>query len=309
MTSTATDLQLRGSITFRHLTETELVAWNSETTKTFDGFQFEVDLVENVLRFECWSTDCLYSSRSGKPAFSHTDVSEHVLESLMDEISCDIELLEQDFDIIVWYAGLTRECVDKMRMLTEESIDKGCDTDEQLWPALLDKYAMYDSMTKRLIIHLMRFKIGTLDRQPTYFLFLFYRSLRGVSKIYSVSKSSLQRWINSEPRIPKSRTSKTISSQIKTCIQNALVTNPCMTLNQICGLVSKECNIYRSTSIDKPIKYANRAHLSLRFYQFILIIVAVVLSTTPTQPVFVTPGVGTRMLEAARRFGGVGLYC
>ena len=90
----------------------------------------------------------------------------------------------------------------------------------------------------------------------------FYRSLRGVSKIYSVSKSSLQRWINSEPRIPKSRTSKTISSQIKTCIQNALVTNPCMTLNQICGLVSKECNIYRSTSTAhswiKQMKYSRK---------------------------------------------------
>ena len=151
-----TAAELRGSITFRHLSKSELVAWDNESQKKYDGFTFEVDLVENVLRFECWNEDWLYSPRSGQPTFSQTDVSEHVLESLMDEIGGDPDLYEsiedQEFEISVWYEGLTGEYVDEMRKVTDESIDDECKTEDDLWPALLDKYGSYDSTTKRFVL-------------------------------------------------------------------------------------------------------------------------------------------------------------
>lgn len=149
-------MHLRGSITFRNLSKSELVAWASETQKTYDGFEFKVDLANNIIIFECWSEDWLYSSRSGRPTFSQSDVSERVLESLMDEIGGDPDLWEsiedKAFEISVWYAGLTGECVDNMRRVADASIDEDCETEDKLWPALFNKYGVYDSTTKRYVL-------------------------------------------------------------------------------------------------------------------------------------------------------------
>ena len=74
----------------------------------------------------------------------------------------------------------------------------------------------------------------------------FLRSIRLVAKKYGVSKSSLQRWIRNEPRIKRHRASKQILTEIQNCITNALASNPCMSLQQLAGLVSKQCKINRT---------------------------------------------------------------
>jgi len=67
--------------------------------------------------------------------------------------------------------------------------------------------------------------------------------------MYSVSKSSLQRWIN-QSNTPKRKTrkQKDLIGSIKNCIESALFSNPCMTLQQICTAVSKDCGVHRSSA-------------------------------------------------------------
>lgn len=72
----------------------------------------------------------------------------------------------------------------------------------------------------------------------------FYRSLRGVAKLYSVSKSSLQRWVHANPnrtRSPRSR--RTIKSDIEACIHKSLAQNPHLTKKDLCNIVAKECSV------------------------------------------------------------------
>ena len=75
----------------------------------------------------------------------------------------------------------------------------------------------------------------------------FYGSLRGVAKIYSVSKSSLQRWIKQEPASKQRRKPKQIRKDIKQCIESTLSATPFLTLSQLCGIVSKQCGLRRSS--------------------------------------------------------------
>ena len=78
----------------------------------------------------------------------------------------------------------------------------------------------------------------------------FYKSLRGVAKIYSVSKSSLQRWINQSttPKRKPRKQKKPLLERIKSCIESALSLNPSMTLQQICTAVSKDCGVHTSSA-------------------------------------------------------------
>jgi hypothetical protein len=153
---TSADLQLCGSITFRNLSKSEIAAWKKTTQKTYEGFKIEVDLVEKWLKFECWDDELLYSPMSGQPTFSRDDVTEHVLAALMDEIGDDGDLYksirDQEFEINVWYEGLTGDYVDEMSTLIDEIIDEDCETEEELWPALFDKYGVYDYTTKRFVL-------------------------------------------------------------------------------------------------------------------------------------------------------------
>lgn len=77
----------------------------------------------------------------------------------------------------------------------------------------------------------------------------FYRSLRGVSKLYSVSKSSLQRWINANPnKKRKHRTRWVVKSEIEACIDRSFVNNPHLTKKELCNIVAKECNVKKSVN-------------------------------------------------------------
>lgn len=71
----------------------------------------------------------------------------------------------------------------------------------------------------------------------------FLRSIRKVSKIYGVSRSSLQRWLrSSNPTIRKPRRKKNIRQEVADCIINVLRTNPCAGMQQLCDAIKSSCN-------------------------------------------------------------------
>ena len=91
----------------------------------------------------------------------------------------------------------------------------------------------------------------------------FYKSLRGVAQIYSVSKSSLQRWVTMKPSIRKPRRPKQILREIRDCIDAALAATPCMTVQQICSTVASKCSLRRSSTNTtrkwlKDLKYSRK---------------------------------------------------
>lgn len=74
----------------------------------------------------------------------------------------------------------------------------------------------------------------------------FLPSLRAVSKIYNVSKSSLHRWKNSGPVCRKRRSKTQISRDIKKCIESTVDSTPLITMNELCAKVRKICNLKSS---------------------------------------------------------------
>lgn len=89
----------------------------------------------------------------------------------------------------------------------------------------------------------------------------FLPSLRKVSRIYNVSKSSLQRWLSkSGVRVRKRRTRKQLCKDIYTTITNALTNNPFLTSKELVHLLSKELNLTVSQSTSK--RYIHQAGFS-----------------------------------------------
>lgn len=77
----------------------------------------------------------------------------------------------------------------------------------------------------------------------TYFL----RSLRKVSKIHGVSKSSLQRWVQQEkPELRHTRSRKKVRRDVSNCIEKAFCDNPFLTLDAIADSCAKECGLVRT---------------------------------------------------------------
>ena len=73
----------------------------------------------------------------------------------------------------------------------------------------------------------------------------FQKSLRHVSKLYGVSKSSLQRWLKQQG-VKKARTKKGIKREIRECITQKLTSNPFTTHRELSHHITKECNLVRS---------------------------------------------------------------
>jgi transposase len=78
----------------------------------------------------------------------------------------------------------------------------------------------------------------------------FQRSLRKVSRIYGVSKSSLQRWVHqahfsdgSRPRVRRSAFSAT-----RDCISEHISANPFTTMDELSTVVKDKCGVQRSRS-------------------------------------------------------------
>ena len=81
----------------------------------------------------------------------------------------------------------------------------------------------------------------------------FTRSLRKVSKIYGISKSSLQRWIRDSPleglsKKKKPKQTKEIKREIAQAVSEFIKNNPCCTIRSICDAISQTCKIKKSIS-------------------------------------------------------------
>lgn len=83
----------------------------------------------------------------------------------------------------------------------------------------------------------------------------FQRSLRYVSKLYGVSKSSLHRWIKNSPSYKKCVKKRCVKDDVRKCIENCLKGNPFLTMQELASFISKECNIQRSgRTINRYVK-------------------------------------------------------
>jgi transposase len=76
----------------------------------------------------------------------------------------------------------------------------------------------------------------------------FLKSLRKVSKLYNISKSSLQRWVVQRDHPIRIRKKSQIASSIRKCIMDLLASNPCRSLNEIACEISGQCGLRRSKS-------------------------------------------------------------
>lgn len=91
-----------------------------------------------------------------------------------------------------------------------------------------------------------------IDRETRYKAVVHYKhftpSIRKVSKIYNVSKSSLHRWISLDPVAKKTRSRKSIQADVENAIVACIKENPFITVSGIGEFVSKSCNVRRSRS-------------------------------------------------------------
>ena len=77
----------------------------------------------------------------------------------------------------------------------------------------------------------------------------FTRSLRKVSKLYGVSKSSLQRWVNRDPaayRVRKKRSRQSMYSHVKSIIHDALQADPFLSMARLAHVVKQKCGLVTS---------------------------------------------------------------
>lgn len=75
----------------------------------------------------------------------------------------------------------------------------------------------------------------------------FERSLRRVSKLYNVSKSSLQRWVHQDPEARKiARRRHSAFQQVKDCINKTMVARPFITMSELATLIQQQCGVKRS---------------------------------------------------------------
>ena len=89
-----------------------------------------------------------------------------------------------------------------------------------------------------------------IDRETRYRAVVHYKhftpSIRKVSKIYGVSKSSLHRWISLDPVAKKTRSRRLIRVDVEEAILACISENPFITVSGITEIVSKSCDIRRS---------------------------------------------------------------
>jgi transposase len=86
----------------------------------------------------------------------------------------------------------------------------------------------------------------------------FLRSLRKVSKIDGVSKSSLQRWVKQSPTYHKQRPKLSLRNDIHKCILDQIHNNPFITIKELASIISSTCNLQRSRrTINRYVKSCN----------------------------------------------------
>ena len=78
----------------------------------------------------------------------------------------------------------------------------------------------------------------------------FLKSLRKVSRLYNVAKSSLQRWVKQSKYascIKPHRCSKKIKTELQICIRNSLKDNHFLTMRGLTGICLQQCNVKHSS--------------------------------------------------------------
>lgn len=76
----------------------------------------------------------------------------------------------------------------------------------------------------------------------------FLRSLRKVAQHYNVSKSSLHRWIKSDPKHTTKRSKKVVNANIRECLKQYIQANPFATWSMIADTLWKHCDVKMSRS-------------------------------------------------------------
>jgi transposase len=76
----------------------------------------------------------------------------------------------------------------------------------------------------------------------------FLPSLRKVSKLYGVSKSSLQRWTRQNPRHAQRRRKSKNRTDIESAVQSCIASNPFVTARDVAAHVADSCNVRMSPS-------------------------------------------------------------
>ena len=79
----------------------------------------------------------------------------------------------------------------------------------------------------------------------------FLRSLRAVSKLYGVSKSSLQRWVHSDPaaKAPRRTSRRSITLElIKDTLATAIKADPFISMERLAQYISAHCAVKRCRS-------------------------------------------------------------
>jgi len=93
---------------------------------------------------------------------------------------------------------------------------------------------------------------------------LFYKnndcSIREVSKIFSISKSTIGRWIHNIEKIQSDKNS-TIKSKIRSVIQEEIKNNPFITIQELTKMVNNKCK----TNVSNTGIYVHMKHLNLVF--------------------------------------------
>lgn len=84
----------------------------------------------------------------------------------------------------------------------------------------------------------------------------FLKSIRKVSQLYQVSKTTLHRWLKEgQVTVRKSRMKKQVRSDIASCIDKAISKNPFCSLKELAHQISSSCNVkYSPSTVSRIMK-------------------------------------------------------
>ena len=104
-----------------------------------------------------------------------------------------------------------------------------------------------------------------INREVRYKAVIHYKhflpSLRKVSKIYGVSKSSLQRWVRADPSYRKRKKKKEVNELVRNAIDDCIASNPFVTAIDVSRHIANTCNIRVSRStVSRNIRKCGFTH-------------------------------------------------
>lgn len=93
----------------------------------------------------------------------------------------------------------------------------------------------------------------------------FLRSLRQVSKIYNVGKSTLQRWLKERGVALKKPRTKQLRSDVVACVEKSISDNPFCSLKELASKIASVCSLKRSpSSVSRLLKACKLSYKNAR---------------------------------------------